>query len=136
MFATRDDGVLAAGVDPDNAALTRRGVGLRFAVAFDAQQTEIDFAYGPPGIFEGQREVAINSMADLAAFGLYAYRFGDRHLAIFGQANVGIERLDGFGGTGFVVGSVPRGKDEQRQKDTCQCPAQSNEGSRFVSHRG
>ena len=64
-------------------------------------------------VLEEQGEVAIDAVADLAAFGIDAEGLGDGELAVLGEMHVGDEGLDGFGSDG-VGGGAERERDCER----------------------
>src|SRR5262249_29508742 len=110
MLAVRNDGVLAAGVNTNDAVFTRRGILLRLAVTLDAGQNEIHLAQRAAGIFERQRKVPVNAVPDVAALGLNPNRFCDGQFTVFGKANVGVERLNDFGWEYRAAGDQPKAK--------------------------
>ena len=56
-------------------------IGLRLAVAADAEEAEGHLVQPPGGVFEGQRKVAINAVSHRAAFRAHAKGLGDAEFA-------------------------------------------------------
>ncbi len=65
MIAARDQHVLVAGIDLQNAVLALGEMRLGLAVAGDVEKVEGDFVQPAGGILEGQREVAMDAAFDL-----------------------------------------------------------------------
>src|SRR4029079_7766492 len=87
VLATRDVDILAAGVDPNDAALAGRGISFRPAVALDSQQLEIHLAQVSARIPESQWKITIDAMPDLAPFRLNSNGLRNVQLAILRNAN-------------------------------------------------
>ena len=113
VLAVADVSVLVAGIDADGVVHALGEIGLRLAVAHDAEQREGDFVHDALRVLEEQGEVAIDAVADLAAFGVDAEGLGDGELAVLGEMHVGDEGLDGFGSDG-VGGGAERERDGER----------------------
>jgi hypothetical protein len=85
-------------MDSDKALRALGVVGLRLAVAFDAEELEGHFAQDAAGVPKRQRKIAIDAVAHRTALGAHAQRLGDVQFAVPGDHDVGIERMDNFGG--------------------------------------
>ena len=82
VVAAPDQDVLAAGIDANEAVLVLGVIGLRLAVAADAENAEGHLVQPPGGVLEGQRKVAINAVSHRAAFGAHANGLGDAEFAV------------------------------------------------------
>ena len=98
VVAGRISTSLSAGIDADDAVRALGVIGLRPAVAHDAEQAEGHLAQRAAGVAEGERKVAIDAVPHLAAFRLHAHGFGDGEFAVLGDLTFEFEILDDFGG--------------------------------------
>ena len=91
------------------------GISLVLAVALDTEQLEVHFTQNAAGILEGQRKVAVDAVPDVAPFRLHAQGFGDGQLAVFGEADFGIESLDDLGRKCAAAAKKPEAEHDARQ---------------------